>query len=85
MSTKFNGYMISTQLNLPVTTALGVLSKKEREDAFSCGANVIMKKVTPTKYKEAYMIYPADVEETRIAEDRRKLDDMLRSLGRTPV
>jgi biotin synthase len=73
------------ELNLPVTTALGVLSKEEREDAFSCGANVIMKKVTPTKYKEAYMIYPAAVEETRIAEDRRKLDDMLRSLGRTPV
>lgn len=73
------------ELNLPVTTALGVLNKKEREDAFSCGANVIMKKVTPTKYREAYQIYPSALEETRIAEDRRVLDELLRALGRRPI
>ena len=73
------------ELNLPVTTALGVLNPEERKDAFSCGVNVIMKKVTPTKYKEAYQIYPSKIEETRIIEDRQALDDMIRSLGRRPV
>jgi biotin synthase len=73
------------ELNLPVTTALGVLNPQELKDAFSCGANVIMKKVTPTKYKEAYKIYPSEVEETRIIEDRQTLDNMIRSLGRRPV
>jgi biotin synthase len=73
------------ELNLPVTTALGVLNPEERNDAFSCGANVIMKKVTPTKYKEAYQIYPSNIEETRIIEDRQTLDIMIRSLGRRPV
>jgi len=73
------------ELNLPVTTALGVLNPEERKDAFSCGANVIMKKVTPTKYKEAYQIYPSTIEETRIIEDRQTLDNMIRSLGRKPV
>jgi len=73
------------ELNLPVTTALGVLDPEERKDAFSCGVNVIMKKVTPTKYKEAYQIYPSKIEETRIIEDRQNLDNMIRSLGRRPV
>lgn len=73
------------ELNLPVTTALGVLNPQELKDAFSCGANVIMKKVTPTKYKESYQIYPSEIEETRIVEDRQKLDEMIRSLGRRPV
>jgi len=72
-------------LNLPVTTALGVLDPHEREDAFSCGANVIMKKVTPTRYKESYQIYPSQIEETRIASDRRQLDRLIRSLGRRPI
>ncbi len=73
------------ELNLPVTTALGVLDPEERKDAFSCGANVIMKKVTPTKYKEAYQIYPSNIEETRIIEDRKNLDHLIQSLGRRPV
>jgi len=73
------------QLNLPVTTALGVLNQREKEDAFSCGANVIMKKVTPTKYKESYKIYPSTIEETRIIEDRQRLDQLIRALGRRPV
>jgi biotin synthase len=73
------------ELNLPVTTALGVLNPQELKDAFSCGANVIMKKVTPTKYKAAYQIYPSEIHKTRIIEDRQALDKMIRSLGRRPV
>ena len=39
--------------NLPVTTALGIVNQDEKENGFACGANVVMKKVTPDKDKEA--------------------------------
>lgn len=72
------------EANLPVTTSLGVINGKERENAFSCGANVVMKKVTPDEYKGAYEIYPARLEKTNIEEDRRKLETQIRALGRIP-
>ena len=54
--------------NLPVTTALGVINQNAKDNAFSCGANVVMKKVTPDEYKEAYEIYPAKLDKTNIKE-----------------
>lgn len=71
--------------NLPVTTALGVINQTARENAFSCGANVVMKKVTPDEYKKAYEIYPAQLEETNIEKDRKLLEEQIRRLGRIPV
>lgn len=71
--------------NLPVTTALGVINQAARENAFSCGANVVMKKVTPDEYKKAYEIYPAQLEETNIEKDRKLLEEQIRRLGRIPV
>lgn len=71
--------------NLPVTTALGVINQNEKENAFACGANVIMKKVTPDEYKKAYEIYPAKLENTNIEEDRRILEEQIRRLDRIPV
>lgn len=71
--------------NLPVTTAVGVLDLEERKKAFNCGANVIMRKVNPKKYKEAYQIYPSKLEETDIVKERIELEDMIRSIGRRPV
>lgn len=71
--------------NLPVTTALGVINQSAKENAFSCGANVIMKKVTPDEYKKAYEIYPAKLEETNIEKDRQVLEEQIRQLGRIPV
>lgn len=71
--------------NLPVTTAVGVLSKEEREKAFSCGANVIMRKVNPKKYKDAYKIYPAELDETDVAAERTELEEMITSIGRRPL
>ena len=44
--------------HLPATTALGVIDSKEKDNIFSCGANVIMRKVTPQKYEQFYSIYP---------------------------
>ena len=77
--------LLLPEANLPVTTALGVLSPREREKAFSCGANVIMKKVTPDRYKKDYDIYPADLQRTDIKRDRRKIEEMLEEIERIPV
>ena len=79
--------------NLPLTTALAVMADKDKdeggktpaENPFSFGANVVMKKVTPDKYKEAYEIYPAVFKSTNVAEDRRELERMIRECGREPL
>ena len=73
------------ECNLPVTTAVGVLDLDERKRAFGCGANVIMRKVNPAKYKKAYEIYPADLGETDVYKERCELEEMISSLGRIPV
>lgn len=71
--------------NLPATTALGVLSAGEKGNVFSCGANVVMRKVTPDPYKSLYEIYPAKLTPTSVREDRLALEDELRKLDRIPV
>lgn len=77
--------LVLPEANLPVTTSLGVINQKEKENAFACGANVIMKKVTPDPYKEAYQIYPAKLEKTDIRKDRNLLEEQIRGLGRIPL
>lgn len=77
--------LLLPEANLPVTTALGVIDKQEKEHAFACGANVIMKKVTPDPYRAAYEIYPAKLEKCDIGKDRKKLEEQIRALGRIPV
>lgn len=77
--------LILPEANLPVTTALGVINQREKENAFACGANVIMKKVTPDPYRAAYEIYPAKLEKCNIAEDRKKLEQQIRDLNRIPL
>lgn len=71
--------------NLPATTSLGVLDASEKNNIFSCGANVVMRKITPTRYKKLYEIYPAQLGETDIAAQRRDLEEQIRALGRIPV
>lgn len=77
--------IILPDANLPVTTAVGVLDLEERKRAFGCGANVIMRKVNPAKYKKAYEIYPADLGETDVIKERYELEKMIGSLGRIPL
>ena len=76
--------LLLPKANLPATTALGVRSAGEKSDVFSCGANVVMLKVTPTRYKRKYEIYPAPLADTHIAEQRRTLEEQVRALGRVP-
>lgn len=71
--------------NLPATTALGVLNSREKDDVFSCGANVVMRKVTPDKYKYQYEIYPARLGPTDIPGDRALLEAQIRALDRIPL
>ncbi len=69
--------------NLPITTALSVA--EEQGEPFAFGANVIMKKVTPDEYKNAYEIYPANFSETDIAGDRRKIEEAICICNRKPL
>ncbi len=68
--------------NLPATTALGVVDGKDKRSVFDRGANVVMRKVTPTKYKRLYEIYPATFTDTDISADRAELVKEISSLGR---
>lgn len=77
--------LLLPQCNLPATTALGVRSAGEKSDVFSCGANVVMLKVTPTCYKRQYEIYPARLEDTDIPAQRKRLEEQIRALGRVPL
>jgi len=77
--------IILPEANLPVTTALGVLDPNERRKAFSCGANVIMKKITPDIYKKDYCIYPAVFGRTEIEKDRIELEKLIEETDRRPI
>ena len=76
--------LLLPKANLPVTTALSILSAGDAQNPFDFGANVVMKKVTPDEYKEAYEIYPAEYKPTDIAGDRQQLEQLIRSYGREP-
>lgn len=78
--------LLLPEANLPATTSLGVLNQAENRHVFSCGANVIMKKVTPPEFQQLYEIYPSPkAEKLDIPGDRRALEESLRTLGLDPV
>lgn len=77
--------MLLPHANLPATTSLGVLCKDDKHSIFSCGANVIMRKVTPQKYEEHYRIYPTEIEVGDIRKERMELEETLRGLGKIPI
>lgn len=75
--------LLLPEANLPATTSLGVRSKEERDKIFSGGANVIMKKVTPPKYRALYEIYPVKHSKIKsVAEERAEINYLITSLGR---
>lgn len=43
--------------NLPATTALATLAKDGRERGFQVGANIVMPNLSPSEYRDAYMLY----------------------------
>lgn len=77
--------LLLPECNLPATTALGVLNNQAAFSAFSGGANVVMKKVTPWNVRRQYEIYPAELgEEMDILTARRQLEQQIRQLGKKP-
>ena len=77
--------IVMPKIHLPATTSLGVIDEKAKNDIFSCGANVIMKKITPTKYKYFYEIYPSKMSDTDILKDRLLVEKQIKELGCVPV
>lgn len=76
--------LLMPEINLPATTSLGVLDLEERNRVFGGGANVIMKKVTPEKYRALYEIYPVSYGKIKsIAEEREEINLLLKSIGKT--
>lgn len=73
------------EANLPATTALEVADEKARYEIFSCGANVIMRTVTPQKYRENYSIYPSDITVNDIKKDRIRIERAIKSIGKISV
>lgn len=75
--------LLMPNINLPATTSLGVLDLEERNRVFGGGANVIMKKTTPERYRALYEIYPVNYEKIRtIAEEREEINSLLKSIGK---
>lgn len=70
--------------NLPATTSLGVLNSNEKMNIFDCGANVIMRKVTPAKYVQLYEIYPGDIKVSDVFDERKEIEMMLYEIGKVP-
>lgn len=50
--------LMMPRINMVAATADQTLSPNGREEAVMAGANIIMPNLTPTKYREDYMIYP---------------------------
>ena len=75
--------LIVKTAHLPATTALRTLGGQGAESAFHVGANVIMLKLEPYKYRRLYEIYPKDFgEEQSIREERREMEEYLKSMGK---
>ena len=75
--------LILKTTHLPATTALRTLDGGGAEKAFHVGANVIMLKLEPYKYRRLYEIYPKPFgKEKSIREERAEMEEFLRSIGK---
>lgn len=70
--------------NLPATTALGVIDSKQKNKIFSCGANVVMQKITPNRFKRLYEIYPSKLSDMDIKTGRKQIEKFILDIGRVP-
>ena len=78
--------LLLKKVNLPATTSLGVIDSRQKNDIFSCGANVVMRKITPPDLRSLYEIYPVEYKQIRsVKEEREELERQIRSLDRIPV
>jgi biotin synthase len=69
--------------HLPTTTALEVTDIDSRKNAFFAGANVIMRKVHPFKYRKLYEIYPnPNINNKGVSEERTEIEEYIKLIGR---
>ncbi|MEG0693248.1 MAG: [FeFe] hydrogenase H-cluster radical SAM maturase HydE, partial [Oscillospiraceae bacterium] len=71
--------------NLPATTSLGVVDTFQKNKVFSCGANVIMQKITPSCYKRLYEIYPSNLADFDIQAGRDAVEKLIYEMGKIPL
>ncbi|MDD4570634.1 MAG: [FeFe] hydrogenase H-cluster radical SAM maturase HydE, partial [Tepidanaerobacteraceae bacterium] len=75
--------LILKTVHLPATTALLTLDGKGARKAFNVGANVIMLKLEPYKYRRLYEIYPKEFgKENNIKQERLKIEQFIESMGK---
>jgi len=75
--------LILKTTHLPATTALRTIDGTGAERAFRAGANVIMLKLEPYKYRSLYEIYPKPLgPEKSIKEEREEMVRFLQSIGK---
>jgi biotin synthase len=73
--------LLLPKCHLPSTTSVEVGSN-EKYMPLHCGANVIMKKVEPYKYRKLYEIYPNHkIVDKTVLEERNELVDFVHSVG----
>jgi len=76
--------IVTRNTNIPATTAVGTIDALGRQKALSCGANILMPNMTPSRYRKLYEIYPDKI---CISESALKcagcVGRMIRALGRT--
>jgi biotin synthase len=53
--------IVTRDTHIPATTATGTIDPSGRQKALQCGANVIMPNMTPSTYREHYLIYPGKI------------------------
>lgn len=75
--------LIVKTVHLPATTALRTLDGKDTQNAFNVGANVIMLKLEPYKYRRLYEIYPKALGmEKSIREERAEMEKFIIGMGK---
>ncbi len=75
--------LILKTTHLPATTAIRTLNGKDGQKAFHVGANVIMLKLEPYKYRRLYEIYPKALGvEKSIREERAEMERFIESMGK---
>jgi len=75
--------LILKKVHLPATTALWTLDNQDGKKALKAGANVVMLKLEPYKYRRLYEIYPKDFDaKSNIKQERLKIEELILSMGK---
>lgn len=72
--------ILMPKINIPTTTSLGVVAN-DPYIGLDYGADVIMRKATPTRYRRLYEIYMANDRETDIVKERKEIVDAVKLKG----